>query len=434
MAAPKSNLTAAPAEIAAPLQPWYAEVTRYQWLVLAIASAGWVFDAFEGQLFAVKGDLMLGDLLHVLSSDPEVKRWKDLLFVPFLLGGALGGIGFGSLADRIGRKPTMSLTILFYSIFSGLTYFATSLWQVGAAVPCCPRRWRRVGRRRRACGRGLPHTRAGRASAIFHATSVLGTWLAALAGMMVAANWRYAFLIGVAPAVLVFWVTAKVREPESWRSAERSHKKRGSLRELFGTPRWSKPALLGMSLAAIGLGTFWSVTIAGQGLTKELLARSNSNPALTDDRATFAYGIVETAGGGLGLLSFGPLAERLGRKWAFAALQLGAIIIVPVTCYVPQTYAQMLCILPLFGFFTLGIHAGFAVYFPELFPNHLRATGAGVCFNGGRILSAPMMLLSAELKGWLDLRLAVSLMSLLFCVGLFLLLFLPETKGRPLPE
>jgi hypothetical protein len=113
-----------------------------------------------------------------------------------------------------------------------------------------------------------------------------------------------------------------------------------------------------------------------------------------------------------------------------------ALAIVPITCYVPQTYSQMLVILPVFGFFTVGIHAGYAIYFPELFPNHLRATGAGVCFNGGRLLAAPVLYLSGQLKALpgMDLRLAVTFLSLLFAVGLVLLIFLPETKGRPLPE
>jgi hypothetical protein len=145
---------------------------------------------------------------------------------------------------------------------------------------------------------------------------------------------------------------------------------------------------------------------------------------------------VQTAGSGLGLLCFGPLAVGLGRRGAFALMHLMALAIVPATCYVPQTYGQMLCILPLFGFFTVGIHAGYAVYFPELFPDHLRATGASVCFNGGRLVAAPILWLSGVLKGLpgMDLRYAVMILSSLFVLGLVLLLFLPETRGRPLPE
>jgi MFS family permease len=141
-------------------------------------------------------------------------------------------------------------------------------------------------------------------------------------------------------------------------------------------------------------------------------------------------------GGGLGLLSFGPLAERLGRRGAFALMHVLAFLIVPITCFVPQTYTQLLCLLPVFGFFTLGIHAGYAIYFPELFPNHLRATGTGVCFNGGRLVAAPILVFSGTLKALpgMDLPRAVSLLGGLFLVGLVLLAFLPETRGQPLPE
>jgi MFS family permease len=223
-----------------PPGPWYAGVTRAQWVVLAVASAGWVFDAFEGQLFNITRGQMLPDLLGEPADSPRVRRWGDLFLGVFLLGGTLGGVGFGTLADRIGRKPTMAVTILFYSVFSGLTYFATELWHVA------------VLRFLVALGVGgewavaaalvaevFPAKARAHASGIFHGTSVLGTWLAALAGLAVGAQWRYAFLIGVAPALLVLWVRVGVREPERWARTAAGGRPRGSFRELFGDRRWA---------------------------------------------------------------------------------------------------------------------------------------------------------------------------------------------------
>ena len=93
-------------------------------------------------------------------------------------------------------------------------------------------------------------------------------------------------------------------------------------------------------------------------------------------------------------------------------------------------------LLPVFGFITLSIHAGYAVYFPELFPTRLRATGVGFCFNGGRILAAPMLWFSGWLKALpgMDLRYAISLMGLVFALGILVVCGLPETKDQPLPE
>lgn len=416
---------------------WYSGVTRYQWLVLIIASAGWMFDAFEGQLFNITRGQMLADLMGSEGSTERVRMWGDTFLAIFLLGGTLGGVAFGSLADRYGRKPTMALTILFYSIFSGLTYFATELWHVAVlrflVALGVGGEW--------AVGAALvsevfPSRARAHASGIFHATSVFGTWLAAAAGLAVGTEWRYAYIVGVLPALLVLWVRSSIHEPERWRRAGEGHKQLGSFTELFGVARWARPAILGLLLAAVGLGTFWGVAVAGQDLTQALLLRNGVPQARAAERAKFAFGIVQTAGSGLGLLCFGPLAEGLGRRGAFALMHLMALAIVPATCYVPQTYGQMLCILPLFGFFTVGIHAGYAVYFPELFPDHLRATGASVCFNGGRLVAAPILWLSGVLKGFpgMDLRYAVMILSSLFVVGLVLLLFLPETRGKPLPE
>src|SRR5207249_1420810 len=145
------------------------------------------------------------------------RRWGDRLLAAFLLGGTVGGVLFGSLADRVGRKPTMALTILFYSVFSGLTYFADELWQVA------------VLRFLVALGVGgewavaaalvaevFPPRARAHASGIFHASSVIGVVGAGVAGMLTGSHWRIAYLIGLGPALLVLAVRAWIREPRRY--------------------------------------------------------------------------------------------------------------------------------------------------------------------------------------------------------------------------
>jgi len=422
-----------------PAPRWYSGVSRYQWLILAVASAGWIFDAFEGQIYVITHNALLADILHADSKDSAIKKYTDFLQFFFLFGGAFGGMLFGSLADKWGRRPTLVITILLYSIFSGLTYFAATLWQVAAlrflVALGVGGEWAVAAS---LVAEVFPKHARAHASGIFHATSVLGTWIASLAGLAVGLHWRYAYLISLLPALLVVWVLASVKEPESWKSAEKASEaqgpKMGSFRDLLGNPRWRARALLGMLLAAIGLGSFWGVTVAGLDLAREFLLRHGAGAADAAKGANIAYGWIETAGGGLGLLAFGPLAVRLGRRGAFALMHIMAFIMVPITCYLPQEYWQLLCILPVFGFFTLGIHAGYAIYFPELFPNHLRATGTGFCFNGGRVLAATILVLSGHLKNLVPLPLAMTILGCLFPLGLIVIFFLPETKGQPLPE
>lgn len=414
---------------------WYSSVTRYQWLVLLVASLGWVFDAFEGQLFNLTRGAMLSEILGVKPGDPQAKQWGDIFLGIFLAGGTFGGLLFGSLGDKWGRKPVMVLTILFYSIFSGLTYFATELWHVG------------VLRFLVAMGVGgewavaaalvaeiFPKHARTHAGGIFHATGVLGTWIATLTAMGVENEWRLAYLIGILPALLTLWVRSSVKEPDSWHEARESGKRMGSYADLFGDVRWRTRALLGMTLAAVGLGTFWGVCVATQDLTRELLLRLGMEAAEAENKSKFAYGIVQVLGAGVGQLSFGPICARMGRKPTFVMMHALSFIMVVAVCYAPQAYWQMLVLLPLFGFVTLSIHSGYAIYFPELFPNHLRATGASFCFNAGRLLAAPMLIFSGYVKTWTSLPNAIAMLGCLFLVGILVLSFLPETKDQDLPE
>ncbi|MCI0335007.1 MAG: MFS transporter [Planctomycetes bacterium] len=422
---------------------WYAGITRYQWLVLAIASAGWVFDVYESQIFAITRGQMLPEILRG-HSEGAAKLWGDRLFAVFLLGGTFGGLAAGSLADRYGRRPILVLTILMYSLFSGLTFFATELWHVVAlrffVAIGVGGEWAVAAS---LVAEVFPPRARAYASGIFHASSVLGTWMAALAGLAVGSQWRLAYLFGVVPALLILWVRAGVREPEKWQAAANDAKESkskksqlGSFKYLLLEKPWNHRALLGMLLAAVGLGTFWAVTVAGQNLADELLRRTGLSAELATEKAKFAYGIVQTIGGGLGLLSFGPISARFGRRRTFVAFHLLAFLIVPITCFGPKSYPQLLAILPIFGFFTLGMHAGYAIYFPELFPTHLRATGASFCFNGGRLAAAGTLWMSSWLKSLegMTLPLAVTLLGFLFLFGAALMAFLPETNREELPE
>jgi MFS family permease len=421
---------------------WRQDVSPYQWLVLVIASAGWVFDAFEGQIFNITRDQMLSDLLDAGSGGADVRYWGDVFLAVFLAGGTLGGVLFGWLGDRYGRRPAMILSILFYSVFSGLTYFVTDVWQVG------------VLRFLVAMGVGgewavaaalvaevVPAHARAQMSGIFHSTSILGAFLAAWAGLAVGSNWRLAFLLGVIPALLVLWVRRRVAEPEAWVEAHRQARAGtgaplGSFRDLLTSAEWGRRAWLGLLLATVGLGTFWGVSVAGQDLAHDYLLRQGVDAAVATERARFAYGNVEVIAAGIGMLAFGPMAVSFGRRRTFMLYLAASTAVVPLTCFAAPTYDWLLVLLCFYGFFTWGLHAGFAIYLPELFPHRLRSTGAAFCFNGGRLLASAALLFSGWLKGipGMDLRVAIVIMATLFPVGLVIVSLMPETRGRELPR
>jgi MFS family permease len=356
------------------------------------------------------------------------------------------------LADRWGRRRVMAFTILMYSAFTGLTALAQSWWHlaglrflVGMGVGG---EWAVAAA---AVAEVFPPRARPAAAGIFHASSVLGTFLAVGAGFFVvglnlAHGWRYGFLLGLLPAVLVAAVRLGMREPESWQAARRqaahdAGRRLGRVTDLFATPQLRRHTLLATGLAVIGLATFWGVHIRGQDLLKEARAREQArqdfeHPADLENTRLLGMFLV-TVGGGVGLLSFAPISQRLGRRPAFLLFHLAGFALVAAVCLPPHGYGSLLVLLPVFGFFTLGMHAGYAVYFPELFPTRLRGTGAGFCFNVARVVAGPVLLGFGWLRGdpWhLTLPQAMLLLGCLFPLGAALLLLLPETRGQPLPE
>jgi hypothetical protein len=445
-------------------QPWYRGITGYQWLVLVIASLGWIFDVFEGQVLLSSEKQMLGDLVGASTAEGTKELYKNLALAAFLAGGALGGVIFGGLADRIGRVRTMMITILMYSLFTCLTAAAQSWWQVIAlrflVALGVGGEW--------AVASALvsevfpPRARAW-SGAIFHGSSVLGTYLAVAAGNFIVKDpewgWRWAFAIGAAPALLTLWIRWQLREPDVWlqsRSAGNSranYSAASQLAELFGRGIAGR-TLLGFSLAVIGLATFWGVHIHG----KELMLRNarsayeqaaglSSTAPEAERQAIWAQHerelksyemlgmFLTSTGGGLGLLAFGPICERLGRRWAFIMFHLGglAVGLATLASYRALGDTALGCLLVVFGFWTLGMHAGYAIYFPELFPTRLRGLGAGFCFNFARFTTAIMLIVNGYLqRAGVTLESSAMLLSLLFIVGASLAWLGPETKGTEL--
>ncbi len=450
--------------------PWWKGVTRYQWLVLLIASLGWVFDTFEGQIFVTSMNEMMASLLPPDVPSEKRDAVSKLALGVFLIGGAVGGVFFGMLSDRIGRARTMIITILVYSLFTCMTAFAQEAWQVialrffvamgvggewavaSAMVAEVIPRWARV-----------------RSLGIFHATSTMGSYLAIAAGAFIVGNpalkteaipdlnWRLAFAIGALPALLTIWIRIKLKEPESWKKAQEvakrdPTKRTGRIGDLFkGELR--RNTLVGVALASIGLATFWGVKIYGRDLMRGAAEREvvlqNVDSSMDDQAALEAqfsqikkkemtgHFLVMT-GGLIGMLAFGPISERIGRRGAFSFFFVGGFVSSALLfgLFTESSVGFYWCALPVFGFLVSGIHSGYAIYFPELFPSRLRGTGGGLCFNLGRIIAAPVLFLTAWMQqsmGFTTNQIAAWL-SGFFLLGLVIIRYAPETRGEDLPE
>lgn len=448
-------------------QKWYQGITNYQWLVLVVASLGWVFDIFEGQIFVASMREAMPQLLGVESADNDlVSSWNNYALASFLLGGAFGGILFGMLSDRIGRSKTMIVTILFYSVFTCVTAFANAAWQMVAlrflVAMGVGGEWAVASAM---VAEVMPKRSRAQMSSIFHASSVFGTLLAAFVGYAIISQklwgddtWRLGFLIGILPALLVIVVRWKMKEPEQWQAAKQREKEdasqaTGSIPELFNSENL-RNTFVGIGLATIGLVTFWGCHIYGKNAlmrsaesaafqaeelpadaSKELKQAAKKAHSGPIKRAEMISMCLNTIGGGLGLVLFGSIANWLGRRGAFVFYHVGGLTmaLLMFLVLIPNNapYGVLCATLPVFGFLTLGMHAGYAVYFPELFPTRLRGTGTGLCFNAGRFGTAAAMLIAGAMD-WKPESTALYLAPL-FGVGVLITLAAKETRGEELP-
>ncbi|MBI3605925.1 MAG: MFS transporter [Nitrospirae bacterium] len=427
--------------------PWWKDVTRYQWLILFVAWLGWVFDSMDSTLYAMVLQPALHELLGSHYSKESMEWYGGIIFSTFLIGWALGGVLFGILADTIGRTKTLIFTILIYSLFTGLAALSQNWWHLMIyrfiTALGIGGEW--------AAGASLvaeiwPESKRAKAAGILQSAWAAGFFLAALASLLFGAyGWRILFVVGILPALVTLLIRFMVKEPEKWLRANETRRAilterpeyekellAFSLTRLFNRKlRWH--TLAGSILAFVAVFGLWGATNWTPTLIRELLASENLNQEAVNRYVSYA--VMCLNGGALaGYLAFGPIADRFGRRPAFFFMCLGSLIMIPVTFLIPRDYAILLWLLPVLGFFTNGIFSGFPIYLPELYPTSIRATGVGFCFNIGRVLASAGPFVKGYLGTLFSPGKAVSLIGLVYLLGMVTLLFAPETKGKPLPD
>ncbi len=488
-------------------RPWYKLLNSYHWFVLGVAALGWLFDCLDQQLFILARPAVMAELIpdtgDLKLAQESRDFWRDVATSIFIAGWATGGLIFGILGDRIGRARTMIITILVYSLFTGLSAlsqnvidfslyrFLTGLgvggeFAVGVSL----------------VAEIMPNRARPYALALLQALSAIGNISAAIINWqlglaqeqgLVESPWRIMFMIGALPALLALLIRGRLKEPEQWQKVSHAgavQKKLGSYSELFSDPVLRKHAILGLILACSGVVGLWAVGFYTPDLTlkvmrkqvatqiyDEQIAQAKSSKASVDElqqlrdleanaktsrveipselkatagevgkvikgRLAFWQSMTSIAvnvGAFLGMFGFGLLSQRIGRRPTFAIAFVAAFISTVTVFATLQEFWQIFVFVPIMGFCQLSLFGGYAIYFPELFPTRLRSTGTSFCYNVGRFVAAtgPLVLtalLFAFNNKFEPLRWAGGTMCLVFLVGLVVLPFLPETRGKELPE
>ncbi len=402
------------------------DLSPLQWKTGIAAWMGWFFDGLDIHLYTLVAAPFVAHLLNLADAgDPLVKKYSSWIQAAFLIGWALGGGFFGRLGDRLGRSRALSLTILTYAAFTGLSFFAQTWWQllifrfisalgIGGewAVGACllsetwPRRW----------GPWI--------AAVLQCGVNVGILCACLFAYVLAPYPpRYLFLIGIIPALIVFWIRRRVPEPEEWRAARSASAAKPSINDLF-RGKLARTTLLTSAVCSLTLTGWWAFLFWNpqhlQSLP-ELAAWDASAKRQLVTKAFFLIIFVSMAGNFfVSWLAkiFGYRRVILGGSLAFAATFY-------LTYHVPRGHEALMYWLPTIGFCS-GIFGLFTMYLPPLFPTLLRTTGAGFCFNIGRIAAAVGTVIFGLYLQIGDFRKALMAIGGLFVLAAIVSVFLPE--------
>jgi MFS family permease len=386
---------------------------------LLAASLGWMLDSMDVMLYALVVPSVRVDL-HLTAAG------AGLIMSATLVCAAIGGILFGVFADRFGRTRALISSILVYCICTGLcglVQTATQLaicrmllgfgmggeWAAGAALVA--ETW--------------PDKDRGKALALMQSSWAIGYALGAVIVAVITPHfgWRGVFFAGLLPAVFAIWIRRKVSEPERWTKVANSTSPakifRGHNRRLLMIVTLVNSATL---FAWWGL-FFWVPSYLS-------LPPSQGGRGLSIVQ-TSTWTILMQVGAFLGYISYGYLADRLGRKWVYIGFLLMAAIMVQLYAHADSA-TELLWIGPLVGFWGTGYFSGFAVIASELFPTVIRGTAMGFAYNIGRVVSAVAPFLVGQASDKQGMSSGLGITSISFLGAAFLAIAIPETRGKQL--
>lgn len=445
--------------------PWWRGLTGYHWFVFSVASAAWFFDCLDQRLFSLARIPALNALMQGQESGVIQAAGKEVTAI-FLIGWGIGGLIFGALGDRFGRAKMLTVTVLLYSACTGLTFFS--------------RTWIDFALLRMLTGMGVggvfglavaliaetvPNNSRPGALGMLQVLSTVGNVTAGLVKMLIdnleiagtitkGSGWRWMFLIGALPALLVIFIQKYLKEPEPWLKLKREGRlPTGSIFSpyagLLKEARWRKNLFIGAVIASTGVVALWAIGEYGVDLQRQVFRTWYVNQGLPADQIaikmnraiTISY-LLSMLGAAVGMWLFTKVAQHLGRRPAFALGFSLALVVTVLVYWKMSSPADGMWMLPLMTSCQLAVFAGFAIYLPELFPSRLRSTGTSFCYNLGRFGAAAGSFFSATLATQvygkfgspLMERYSAMTMCAIFLCGLLILPFAPETKGKPLPE
>jgi MFS family permease len=429
----------------------------YHWLAIAAAWAGWGFDMFDALLFNFVAPNCVPALLGLAPGSAVAHSatvfWTGLISSILLVGWAAGGVLFGWVADRIGRKRALLATVALYTVGTALCAAATNIWQLIAfralASLGIGGEW---GIGAALVAEAVPEHKRVEAGVILQTSSPLGLVMASgvnylIAGVWFAGepqtSWRYVFLAGLAPVVLAVFIRIFLRESTHW-SAAAAQERPPSPRELFA-PGIRALTISGAGVAVTAVVCWWAcnafVPLLGSTLASEQAAHlglsAEAARLLSETwkaRGSNAFNI----GGLLGAFAAIPLSRGFGRRPMFVTYFLYSAAMIFLTFGLDLEPTTRLTMLFFVGAGVYGVFGTFPFYLPELFPARLRATGAGFSYNIGRLIAAggPLFvgMISARAGGS-----SAVLNSTLLWVGVIPLIaglaaryYIVETRGRAL--